>query len=205
MKKGKPKLKTKNFLIFPYRFSFFNFKFRAGFTLLEMVISIGIFSVIVMTAISIMIQVSRVQIKASNLQTILDNVRFGFELLTKELRTGTGYGSNSICGPGIGFKNSFGEDRVYYLDLGTKTIMRSLANVGPADCGGNNPVIQPLTSEDIEVNRLDFQIHGQNSGPGDGQPWLTINLEAKSKSPRYQLDSSINLQTTIVQRLRDLQ
>lgn len=177
---------------------------QKGFTLLEMIISIGLFSVIVTTAISIMLQVSNAQIKASNLQTILDNIRFSLELITKEMRTGNSYAVNNTCGTGIKFKTSLNEDRAYYLDIPTKTVMRATAAITGADCDGVSDVVQPFTSEDVEIDRLDFQIRGQNLGPDDGQPWIVVNLAGKSKNAKYLLDSSVNLQTTITQRIRDL-
>ena len=178
--------------------------FKKGFTLLEMVVSVGLFSIIVTTAISIMLQVSNAQLKASGVQTILDNIRFSLELITKEIRTGNSYAANSTCAAGIKFKTSLNEDRVYYLDIPTKIVMRATAAITPADCDGLSGVVQPFTSEDVEISRLDFQIKGQNLGPDDGQPWVIVNLAGKSKGPKYQLDSSVNLQTAIVQRIRDL-
>ncbi|MDP3710121.1 MAG: prepilin-type N-terminal cleavage/methylation domain-containing protein [bacterium] len=179
-------------------------KSSKGFTLLEMIISIGLFSVIVTTAISVMLQVSNAQLKASNVQTILDNIRFSLELITKEMRTGNSYAVNSACGTGIAFKTSLNEDRAYFLDASTKTVMRATLTPTPADCDGVSGIVQPFTSEDVEIDRLDFQIRGQTSGPDDGQPWVVINLSGKSKGTKYQLDSSLGLQTTITQRIRDL-
>ncbi len=179
---------------------------NSGFTLLEMVVAIGLFSIIVTAAIGITISVANAQIKAGNIQDILDNIRFSLELITKELRTGNTYVASSICSPGaeISFINSNGQPRIYYLYGPTKIIMRATETILVADCDGSTAKSSPFTSEEVIVENLSFQVRGATSGPDDGQPWILINLRVKSTSPKYELDSSMNLQTVVTQRLRDL-
>lgn len=187
---------------------FFNFlsSSQKGFTLLEMVISTGLFAVLVVSAINITLSVSNAQIKAANMQAIQDNIRFSLELITKEMRTGGGFTLSTKCAPSgseISFTTSQNQPRIYYLNTQALAIMRSTQNVTSSDC--DNPAkFSALTSEEVSVERLFFFLQGAAVGPGDGQPFITIALRVKSKSPKYFLESSMNLQTTIVQRLRDL-
>lgn len=188
----------------------FNFSAKTdkGFTLLEMVISIGIFSVIVVSAIGIMLQVSNVQSKANNLQTVLDNIRFSLELITKEMRTGNSYVLSTACGIAgeeINFKTSIGEDHTYFLDESAGMIMRATEPITGADCNGNTGKVLPFTSPDVLIQKLNFAARGNNIGPDDGQPWITIDMKVKSRSVKYELDTSMDLQTSIVQRFRDIQ
>lgn len=179
----------------------------AGFTLLEMIISIGIFSVLVVATIGITIGISNAQIKAQNVQTILDNIRFSLELVTKEMRTGSNWALTSICAPSgseISFTTALGERRTYFRDDTSRSIRRATETITSGECSGS-PKVKPLTSEDVEVERINFsEIRGQAVGPLDGQPRITITLRVKSRSPKYQLESSMDLETTIVQRLRDI-
>lgn len=177
---------------------------KSGFTLLEMIISVGIFSVLVTASIGVTLGVSNAQLKAANVQAILDSIRFGLELITKEMRTGSGYGAtsygaacNGVSGSEISFTTALGETRTYYLNSSTKSIMR-LART--TDC--NQAV--PFSSEEVTIDRLAFTLGGQSAGPNDGQPRATITMKARSKSPKYQLESSMDLQTTVIQRFRDL-
>lgn len=180
---------------------------RQGFTLLEMVVALGIFSVIVVTSIGIMLGVANSQIKASNIQAILDNVRFSLELITKEMRTGNNYQLTTTCSPGseIKFQTSLGSTRVYYLYAPTNTIMRATSAISSLDCDGSTGVSQPFTSDEVIVQKFDTATQGTTVGPNDGQPWITIFLRVKSKNPKYEYASSMDLQTTIVQRFRDIQ
>jgi len=181
---------------------------KGGFTLLEMVISIGIFSVIIIAAIGIILEVSNAQIKVNNIQVILDNARFSLELITKEMRTGNLYSLSSVCGSSgseISFNTSIGETRVYFLQNsgGKGVIMRAAQSINSSDCDGISGKVQPFTSDDVNVENFKITAQGTGTGASDGQPWVVISLQVKSTSPKYQLDSSMNLQTTVVQRFRD--
>ena len=167
--------------------------------MLEMIISIGIFSVLVVASIGVTIGVSNAQIKAANIQAIQDNIRFSLELITKEMRTGSGYALSSVCsstpGTEVSFTTSAGETRMYYLS-GDK-IMR-LKNT--ATC----QLAQPLMADEVGVERLRFITSGTVTGPADGQPRVTISMSVVSKSAKNPLESRMDLETTVVQRLRDL-
>lgn len=175
------------------------FKYCAGFTLLEMVISIGIFSVLVIASIGVTLGISNAQIKAANVQATQDNIRFSLELVTKEMRTGSGYRLSSICnqnqGEEISFTTSGAESRIYYL-AGDR-LMR-LKNTSVCQSA------QPLMADEVGVERLRFMVSGASPGPGDGQPRVTVSISVRSKGLKDPLESRMDLQTTVVQRLRDL-
>lgn len=180
-----------------------------GFTLLEMIVSFGIFTMLVVAAIGVTIGISNAQIKAANTQAIIDNIRFSLELISKEMRTGSGYTLSTTCvsapeiGSEISFLTSSGDVRLYYLDSTTNTIMRAKETISTANC--SDPAkVRAFTSEEVSVGRLNFTLEGATPGPGDGQPRITISMQVTSNSPKYQLQSTMNLQTTVVQRFRDL-
>lgn len=166
---------------------------------MEMVISIGIFSVLVVASIGVTLGVGNAQIKASNIQATQDNIRFSLEMVTKEIRTGSGYRLSSVCnqnpGEEISFTTSGAESRMYYLEgdrlmrLKNTTVCRSA---------------QPLMADEVGVERLRFVVSGAAPGHQDGQPRVTVSVSVRSKSLKDPLESRMDLQTTVVQRLRDL-
>ena len=176
------------------------FEYRTGFTLLEMIVSIGIFSVLVVAAIGVTIGVSNAQLKAANIQASQDNIRYSVELMTKEMRTGSQYALLEICGVRLGeaisFSTSGGVRRIYYHDHARMTIMR----LGDStDCG----VATQLLSEEVGVVNLRFRIGGGAPGAQDGQPWVSVALSVRSQGPKEALESQMDLQTMVVQRYRD--
>jgi prepilin-type N-terminal cleavage/methylation domain-containing protein len=188
-----------------------SFIFDAGFTLVELVVALGIFSILVVSVVGIMIQVGEAQVKASNIQAIQDNIRFSVELMTREMRTGGDYQLTNFCtafgsGSEITFTNfntSPPELRMYYLvdsdsDGGPDMLMRLAKN--SIDC---NDAL-PFTSEEVIIEQFRVTLHGEAPGSADGQPWASIVLYARSRSAKLKLESTMNLQTTVEQRFRDI-
>lgn len=186
-----------------------NFKFQisnsaAGFTLFELVVAIGLFSVLVISVVSLMLKIIEVQKRTISAQTILDNVRFGMELLTRELRAGFDYKLSASCGTlgqELTFITSAGERRIYFLNQNEKKIMKiAQPSSAPIDCAQ----ALPFSSDEVAVNKLGFFVEGETYRASDGQPWVTITMNVSPKNTEAGPDeSSINLQTTIVSRIRD--
>lgn len=171
---------------------------RSGFTLLEMVVSIGIFTFIVVAAIGIMLAVAEAQVKASNLQIVQDNARFGLELMTKELRTGSGYRLSAICGnlgEEISFFTATGASRIYY-----KSGNSLLRLAGSVDCARALTFI----GNDAVLESVRFRIGGEDAGATDGQPWVLISLSVRSADANQSLESHARIQTVVTARARDL-
>lgn len=177
-----------------------NRSYSTGFTLLEMIISIGIFSVLVISSIGVMIGVSNAQIKAANLQATQDSIRFGIELMAKEIQTGHAYALTNYCGASaleqeLSFITRLGEPRVYCL---AGTILKRIA--GTTDYA----YAKPFLADEVSVDSVRFAIGGATPGYTDGQPWVMIALSVTSNSQKPTLVSHMDMETMIVQRLRDL-
>src|SRR3989344_6906727 len=173
-------------------------KFLMGFTLLEMTIAIGIFSLIAVAAIGITLAAVQAQRKAANLQVVQDNARFGLELMTKELRTGSAYRLTTFCGISgeeVSFLTFTGAVRVYYKS--GNSLMRLVGTTNRASAIS-------FIGGDAIVTLAKFRVGGEVLGPTDGQPWVSISLSVRSADPDQSLESRANIQTTVVARLRDL-
>lgn len=75
---------------------------KKGFTLVEIIVSLGIFSIVATVALGALMKVISTNRKAQTLQSALTNLDFAIESISRELRTG----SNIRCVPGeatIGF------------------------------------------------------------------------------------------------------
>ena len=59
-------------------------------------------------------------------------------------------------------------------------------------------------ADEVSVERLRFQIGGTAQGPGDGQPWIMVAVGISSKGGKRAFVSRMDLETMVVQRLRDL-
>lgn len=157
----------------------------SGFTLLEMILAVGVFIVVTTIAMSGLLNLSDVNKDSINFSNLSDNIRFALEMMAKEIRTGTDY---SLSGNVLTFQNARG-DTIIYKSEGNQ-IKRSL----------NGGAFSSLTSGDIKVEELKFVVSG--APPGDGfQPKILIRIKANVSFKNKKTE--INLQTLVSSRNLD--
>ncbi len=174
---------------------------NAGFTLAELLVSVAIFSVVVTVAIGALLTVLNANRKAQALQTVMNNLNFALEQMSRDIRVGTDY----RCGPGtapladctgqaLGYTSHDGVTRVLYELDGAGQITRSID-------GGQ---AQPVTASDITIEGINFIV----SGPANDayQPKVLFALRGytgKDDPGHPELKTYFNLQTTVSARLLD--
>lgn len=189
----------------PFAFCLLNSRER-GFTLLEMLISIGIFSVVIVSSVGVILAIGSAQKKTAAVQDIQDNVRFAMESMSKEIRQGSAYNPpvSSCQGDAcqtIRFKNISG-DLIWYCKTDNGLVLRWKGDPANPDSNLCKTEGAPLTSDDVNVKRLVFYVLGEESQEPACQPRVTISLQAESKgAPRF--ETTFALQTTVTQRARD--
>lgn len=62
-----------------------------GFTLIEMIVSLGIFSIVAVVALGALVKIISANHKAQALQAAFTNINFALEAMSRELRVGTSY------------------------------------------------------------------------------------------------------------------
>ncbi|OGF61957.1 hypothetical protein A2926_00555 [Candidatus Giovannonibacteria bacterium RIFCSPLOWO2_01_FULL_44_40] len=171
-----------------------------GFTLLEMIVALGVFATVALISASSLLLLTDAQRKAFSLQSAYDNVRFSLEVMARDLRTGYSYycGSdqNDIIqeptsrdcpagGPAISYKNFSGNTVNYRIFEGR--IEKFVDGI----------FVGAMTSENIIVDTLTFYVVGSPSDD-DWQPRVAIVIKGEAGSGRSM--SKFNLQTTVSQR-----
>lgn len=161
---------------------------KSGFTLIEMMVSVTVFTVITVVCLSAFLNISNIQRKAETVRAVNDNLNFSVELMAREIRAGQDY----IVGGGgtsINFTSVDGDTIFYRLLSG---------RIERSDNGVN---FFALTAPEVTITKLLFFIDGEAAGDFK-QPRviLVINGSAKNKEG---IESKLNLQTTISQRKLD--
>jgi prepilin-type N-terminal cleavage/methylation domain-containing protein len=64
---------------------------QKGFTLIEMIVSLGIFTVVALVAIGSLVRITDANKKSITLKTTINNLNFALESLSREMRVGDGY------------------------------------------------------------------------------------------------------------------
>lgn len=167
---------------------------RQGFTLIEVVVSVGLFALIMMLASGaylVMIDVNR---RAQSITTGINNLSFALETMTRTIRTGTNYscGGDGDCPNGEGsfsVRNSSGDIIVYALS--NDVIMQN----GMA-----------LTDPSVTISSLTFYAFGTktlDNGNDKEQPRVTIIVSGTVPSGHGRTES-FAVETSATMRGTDL-
>ena len=187
-------------------FKCLNVKMNRGFTLIEMMVAVLIFSIVVGVVIGVF--VSALQVQRYNLayQQLLDQTSYAMECMGRAIRMAvkddgtcgfSGYNYRVSSGnTKIEFQNYEGDCQEFYLD--TSVDPNQLAASKGADFSDT-----PLTSNNFNVTSLNFETIGElgSEFSDDVQPRVTIFMEIQGEGAGPQ--PKITIQTTISQRNLD--
>lgn len=180
--------------------------YLAGFTLIEMVVSLGVFSIALLISISAILSVSAAQKKAVALQNAEDNFRFSFEAISKEIRTGRDFFcDNVVPPPGYTPKNCTGGNRLLtFQNARGQTVSYEYKN----DSGRLQKTVDRLnttflTSPLVHITDFKFYVVGTDAVPADlSQPRVTMLLNGTAGVSAAE-QVILRLQTTVSQRRLD--
>lgn len=179
---------------------------KNGFTLLELLVGLVIFTIFISSAMGIFISVLRYQREVLAKQELLNQTSYAIEYMSRALRMAkkdvTGYcitfNKNyepTKGGKGIKFINHMQSDECqeFFLEDGQLKHWK--------ETGIDGEVILDLTAVKFKVTKLKFEAFGESSSD-ELQPRVTILLEAQSGEGKEAQE--IRVQTTVSQRNLDV-
>ena len=184
-------------------------KFTTGFTLVELMVAVSVFVMVMVISMGSILSIFDANKKSQTLRTVMDNLNFSLEAMTRTIRFGTNYhcdvtvGDISTPAPrdcptgasSIIVKAADGSRVVYKLNNGR--VIRSIN--GGADYF--------VTSSDVTISDLKFRVVGSTSYSVGGdlyQPQVIITISGNA-GVKATTRSSFNMQTTVSQRMFDSQ
>jgi len=183
---------------------------KKGFTLIEVMVSVVLFTVIIMSVTSIFKMAINAQRNAIAAQNVQESLKYFFEITGKEMRMaiknngscdtafvpiGTIFGlDTNSYGDTLHFKNYTGECVTYFLEKDYNNVMHFAVARKTLD-GTKVDFISP---EKISINSLHFVLRAGSMSPAP-QPLVTMNMSASAiGSSKFQ--SNMTLQTSISSR-----
>ncbi|MBU1557669.1 type II secretion system GspH family protein [Patescibacteria group bacterium] len=170
---------------------------KKGFALIEVIISVALFSVVMTVGIGSLLNMISANKKSQSLKVVVNNINLAMEGMSKEIRVGYDYncgfltgGDCSVGSDSIYFTSKNGESIVYRLDGGV--IQKSVA-------GGS---FNSITAQDTVIYNLTFYVLGSSSSDFI-QPRVIIIVRGY-KGDRVKDKLEFDLQTTVTQRRLDL-
>lgn len=169
---------------------------RTGTTLVELIVALGIFTVVVLSSVQIFNMVIRSQQKFLASQNAQDDMRYLMEMMIKEVRMAEVNKGEcdtdlvplnkvySTDGKSLGFLNKNDECVKYFVEDEEFRIER-------------DGKTQTITSERTNIKDISFKQFGEVPA---SQPWITINMDIELEGGNLEPNPELNFQTTISTR-----
>lgn len=182
-------------------------KNKKGFTLVEMLVSVSIFTVIMLISMGAILSVFDANKKSQTLRTVMDNMNFTLEAMTRVIRFGTVYHCDANQG-NIALPRDCvsGATSMAILDSNGRQIVYKLIN-SRITMSVNGGADYYLTSSDVTIQNLIFRVFGSptySNGSDLYQPQVIIVVSGFA-GIKPTSKSSFDLQTTVSQRMFDSQ
>jgi prepilin-type N-terminal cleavage/methylation domain-containing protein len=170
---------------------------QKGFTLIEIIVAVAIFTVVMLIAIGAVLNAVDVNKKAQSLNVIANNLNLAVESMVRDLRTGSGYElcQSGVEGACVSFRNKDGAN-VRYSMGGNAGAGYLIKNAPAAVVSGEGRI----TSEEVRLEHLAFTIRG--GGSNDGPERILVHISGSAGSGRTASD--FNIETVVTSRTLDI-
>lgn len=195
-------------------------EYARGFTLVEMIVALGIFTIALFIATNALLAVVNADRKSRGTRIATDNLNLTLEDISRKIRTGYSYN----CGgnPGVAdcstpqsvlaFNDQNNIRTIYKRGVGGGAIV---GGVGASGCGapfvaGQGCILRsdggaafvPGTSSEIDITSLNFFVSGSAVWPDTKQPQVIMSMDG-SLGTQPLTKISFKIQTSATQRVYD--
>lgn len=180
-----------------------------GFTLVEMMVSVAIFAVVMTIALGSLLAMSESDRKVQTLKSVVNNLNFALDAMSRSIRTGTSYHCDiaqgtpstardcSTAASSFAYLNADGQTVGYCLSSGA---LRRSVTSGSLSSSCSSSEYSPITSSEVQISNLSFYVQGaEQTGV---QPKVTILISGTVRVSQGE-SSDFNLQTSVTQRFYD--
>ena len=177
----------------------------SGFTLVEMLISIALFSFVMLATASVLLTVVDANRKSQGLKSVIDNLSLTIESIGRNLRTGSDYQCGGVGGRDcrtnpesiLAFTNHTGQTVTYCFFNGA-------IRIGGSFCNASS---DPMTAPEITIEHLNFYVDGTESTNEQPKVLITIGGVVNSRTApgvKAKTSSRFDIETMVSQRLPDV-
>ena len=188
-----------------------------GFSLIELMVAVGLFSIVMTVGMGTLVVIIRAGGAAQEKQTLTANLSFVLDGMSRKLRTGYNYycadnvvsggmlvsgSSRSDCASGasaIAFIDGETGDRMAYrYDSSLKAILQRI------DDGGAGGAAKAITASGVEIEDLEFIVEWTGIPPADtNQPQVRILLHGQAAGI-FSKETPFFIQTAVTSRGLDV-
>lgn len=176
--------------------------YKKGFTLLEMTVSLGLFTIIMFIATNTFLSVVDSDRKSRSIRITTDNLNVSLEDISRRIKTGSSY----FCGTGgealLSVNDcAVAQNTLFFTDQNGERVRYTLIGNSIWRSVGSEPIIQ-ATSPEINISRLKFYVSGSAPGaPDNKQPMVVVVIDGSVGNA--ETGATFKVQTTVTQRVYD--
>jgi prepilin-type N-terminal cleavage/methylation domain-containing protein len=182
-----------------------------AFTLIEMMVSVSIFSIVMLISTGAIFSIVEANKKAHSVKSVMTNLNFALESMSRDMRIGSGYSCGPVAGGGQDCSEDGGGAFSFYAnrdingddgvdEFDTVTYRMNQSRIEREILMGGTSVSSPITASEIQVTNLRFYVTG--AGGGGDQPKVLVVVQGYSGTSTTRSD--FNIQTTVSQRANDI-
>lgn len=188
-----------------------------GFTLVEMMVAVAIFAIVMTVALGALLSMSESDRKAQTLKSVINNLNFSLDSMSRSIRTGQYYhcdatqgtltatrdcdGQSVAAASSFAFQPAQGGTTIYRLETSSSALCGQTGQIGCIVRSTDGGVTYgAITSSEVYIDALKFYVTGAESA--NVQPKITILISGVVKVSGVQT-SPFSLQTSVTQRLYD--
>jgi prepilin-type N-terminal cleavage/methylation domain-containing protein len=173
-------------------------KNQKGITLLELIVAVGIFSVVILAATGIFQAAMEGQRSAIAAQNLQESMRYAFEVMSKEIRMAQ-KSTGGDCGGGFGsgkiYKTKSGNDELNFKNYNGECVKYRLN--GDRLEIERNSIAGFITPDEIKVSNLKFSI--VDNIPAE-QSKVTMKMDIETAGGKDMHKQRMTIQTSVSAR-----
>lgn len=187
-----------------------------GFTLIEMLVAVTLFSVVMLVCIGALLALVAANKKAEALESVVNNLNIAVDGMVRSVREGSDY----RCGSSSGGDCTNGGTALYYQPYGcdptkgcadwvyqfavdSNGVGRIYHYRNDGRCHISDGTCIPITAPDVDIESLTFYVVGSTRGDTT-QPKVIFEIKGKAGGSNLKSNSSFHIQATAVQRILDI-
>ncbi len=178
----------------------FNFKSSNGFTLVELIIAIALFTLIASFSIGAVLSIFSANRKARSSKTVVDNLNFAIENMVRVARFGNNYHCGDIAPLSVSRDCPAG-DNFLALNFEGNTLVYRLNGVAIQRSDNGGSTYTDITPSETVIENLKFYV--LNSSSNNKQPYIIVVIKGYSGN-RPTNQSKFSIQTLISQRVLNI-
>ena len=179
-------------------------KSQSGFTLIEMMVAISLFTVVMTVALGSLLTLIDANKKAQAIQTLMTNLNYVVDDISRNARVANSYhcaSPTSLSNLGVPLDCSAGKGLFAFKTNAGDQIVFRINNARVEKSTNGATTFIPVTAKEIEIEKLTFYVSG--APDGDNEQPMVVMLMSGVISRGTKIETNFNIQTSITQRILD--